>query len=950
MRNFKTLKKLTHILVSLLFFLNSFLGFSQQNIDVALSFDPETELFLVKQTLWYKNTSSKPLSYLIVNDWNHAYSNRKSPLGKRFSDEYVRNFHLSRAKERGYTDIKSLEINTIQSTWKRIKHHEDLLEINLPKELLPNDSIQLYFEYTLKIPDAKFSRYGNNKGDFYLKNCLLQIARINPEGNPVRYSNENIDDASYEKIEKINLNVTLPSAYQITSNLNLIAENPLNTGKQVSFSGQNLQDVQIIIEKNKSFRNYKNENIEIETNINSSKTDDFIKAIVIDRIIRFTQEKLGPSAVKKFVISETEYDKNPFYGLNQLPNFISPFSNSFLFELKFLKTYTDNFLKQNLNIDYRKDHYILDGIQTYLLIKYVEENYPDLKLLGDLSRFKVIRGYQLAKADFNDQYYFLYLLMARKNLDQHLTESKNALVKFNEQIASRNKAGIAFLYLEQYLKNDTVTKTFSDFIALNRSQKTTQDDFQELFQRNTGNTLNWFFENVINCEQEIDFSFGKIKKTENSLQVQIHNKTNLEVPFTLSGFKNRTKVFENWYTGVKYDSIISIQNPDIDKLIINHKNKIPEINNRNNYKSLKSFPDLNKPLKFIFLKDVENPNYHQVFYVPEIGYNVYDGAILSVTFHNKTLIEKPFSFHLSPSFSTTSVSLTGFGIVNYTQQIKNANLYQVRYSLAGAYFHYIQDASYLRFTPSVQFKFRNNNDLRDNFWQSISIRQVILTKEFSPLILNDTAPLNYTVSDLRYGFGDGETAKSYNFLTNVQLSNHFGKFSIESGYRKLFENNYQLSLRLFAGTFLYKKTETDYFNFGLDRPKDYLFDYQYYGRSETSGIFSQQIIIAEGGFKSKFINPYANQWMTTLNVNSSIWKWIQLYGDIGFYKNKGINPKFIYDSGIHLNLVPDYFELFFPLYSSNGFEPSQNNYDQKIRFMVTLNPKTLINLFTRKWF
>ena len=39
-----------------------------------------------------------------------------------------------------------------------------------------------------------------------LKNCLLQVARINPEGNPVRYSNENIDDASYEKIEKINRN------------------------------------------------------------------------------------------------------------------------------------------------------------------------------------------------------------------------------------------------------------------------------------------------------------------------------------------------------------------------------------------------------------------------------------------------------------------------------------------------------------------------------------------------------------------------------------------------------------------------------------------------------------------------------------------------------------------------------------------------------------------------
>ena len=149
---------------------------------------------------------------------------------------------------------------------------------------------------------------------------------------------------------------------------------------------------------------------------------------------------------------------------------------------------------------------------------------------------------------------------------------------------------------------------------------------------------------------------------------------------------------------------------------------------------------------------------------------------------------------------------------------------------------------------------------------------------------------------------------------------------------------------------MYNNSNSDFYSFGLDRPKDYLFDYSYYGRSENSGIFSQQLIIAEGGFKSKFANPYANQWMTTFNATSSIWKWIHLYGDVGLYKNKGLNPKFVYDSGIHLNLVPDYFELFLPMYSSNGFEMGQKNYQEKIRFIVTLSPRTLVNLFTRKWF
>ncbi|QYS89109.1 hypothetical protein [Flavobacterium davisii] len=150
--------------------------------------------------------------------------------------------------------------------------------------------------------------------------------------------------------------------------------------------------------------------------------------------------------------------------------------------------------------------------------------------------------------------------------------------------------------------------------------------------------------------------------------------------------------------------------------------------------------------------------------------------------------------------------------------------------------------------------------------------------------------------------------------------------------------------------FLYKNTNSSYYDFGLDRPKDYLFDYSFYGRSEKSGFFSQQIIIAEGGFKSKFNNPYANQWLAALNITSSLWKWIQLYGDIGLYKNKYNDPNFIYDSGIHLNIVPDYFEIFCPIYSKNGWEIGQKNYTEKIRFQFTINPKTLLGIFNRKWF
>ena len=167
-----------------------------------------------------------------------------------------------------------------------------------------------------------------------------------------------------------------------------------------------------------------------------------------------------------------------------------------------------------------------------------------------------------------------------------------------------------------------------------------------------------------------------------------------------------------------------------------------------------------------------------------------------------------------------------------------------------------------------------------------------------------------------------------------------------------FESNRQLNIRFFTGIFLYNNNpdDSDYFSYALDRPSDYIFDYNYLGRSETTGFYSQQIIIAEGGFKSKLDTPFANQWMSSFNLSTTLWKYVQAYGDIGLVKNKYQNPRFVYDSGIRLNLVTDFFEVYFPIYSNLGWEIGQPHYDQKIRFLFTLDPQALLGLFRRKWY
>jgi hypothetical protein len=90
--------------------------------------------------------------------------------------------------------------------------------------------------------------------------------------------------------------------------------------------------------------------------------------------------------------------------------------------------------------------------------------------------------------------------------------------------------------------------------------------------------------------------------------------------------------------------------------------------------------------------------------------------------------------------------------------------------------------------------------------------------------------------------------------------------------------------------------------------------------------------------------------MTTLNASASLWRYIQAYGDIGYLKNKGVNAEFVYDTGIRLNFITNYFEIYFPFYSNLGWEIAAPQYSQKIRFVFTADPIALFGLFKRKWY
>jgi hypothetical protein len=917
-----------------------------------VSLNDFTKELSVKQQFTYYNDSNYSLGILYFNDWAHAYSNKNTGLSKRFAQEFKKSLHLAKKSERGYTTIISaVDDKYLGLEWERTKE-DDILRIKLNEPLLPKESTKIFITYKVKLPPNKFTPYGyDNKGNYYLKDWYLTPAVY--DGKWHLYSNKNLEDL-YTNITNTTINFKYPDSLFLATNFNKFNSTNFSSGQYVRLEGENRKSAEIILQRNNDFTKHVTPHMTFVTNISAPRYSPIGQGISISKIADFIHENLGEYPHKTLLVSELDYDKNPLYGLNQLPSFIRPYDQQFQFEMKFLKTALNSMLQETLFLDPRKEQWLNSAIANYLMIAYVEEYYPDQKLLGKLSRIWGIRSFNLAQMGFNEQYSFLYNLTARKNLDQALTTPNDSLIKFNQKIANKYKAGLGLAYLADYMGKEKVDESIKTFFKYYKLNKVSILDFESILKRSTDKDINWFFRDYVSTDRKIDFKIKKVKKIGDSLEVTIKNKEGTNVPISVFGLKEDSVISKYWFKDIEFSETFSIPNNNEDKLVLNYDQKIPEFNQRDNWKSLGGFLSSNKKLNFTFFKDSENPYYNQVFYVPVLNFNVYDGWTPGMRLYNKTLLERPFVYDFAPSYSFREKAFVGYGKFNYRKYLSKSGLYVANYAIGASTSHFNVNSRYTSVTPALSFGWRPE-DLISNKRQFLSFRYVNIFRKFDESVqdlANDSENPDYSVFNMRYINRNNGILDYNSWFADFQLAGNFSKLSFEYEYRKLFENNRQLNLRFFAGKFLSNKTDSDFFSFALDRPTDYLFDYGYLGRSEDSGIYSQQIIIAEGGFKSFLDERYrfSNNWLTTVNASFNLWRWIELYGDAGLVKNKNVPEKFVYDSGIRLNLVTDYFELYLPLYSNNGWEIAQPDYGERIRFIITVDIKTLTGLFTRKWF
>ena len=841
-------------------------------MQIKVELDTLLNILKVDQQIELEESKKGKQDSIILIDWNNSFISKNTALAKSFAEEYNNKIHFAKEKERGFTAISSVkDSNNNELDYYRLNGHEDIIVVKL-------DSLDttIKIKYAIKVPSSKFTGFGyTNSKDYYLQYWHL-VPALNLD-NWTYYSNKNLNDIPSSKYNISSLEIKTPNNYKITTELREI-KSELSIGNSFKYSfweSKELYDPKIYIEKERSFNKIdgseliflKNKNKE-SYNLNKSQLKESTK-----KVFDFLRKELNISNENKFIFSDVDYNNNKIYDLNIISKILQVYPENFNYELQLLKVLLSKVLDNSLITNPRSEYWLKDGIQTYIMISYVEEFYPKISLAGSLSKFPGLKKLYASKLNYNDKYFLGILHMHRINNTQKLSIPKDSLLKFNERIANNYKSGLLLYNLSTKIKK----LKFSNIVS---------------------NTL-------------------KMKNENSALY-----------------FKNKiNKLFGN--NNLYLDSLIDIEN-------INHLKYYSKTTTLK--ESLK-----HKPFKIKLAKDIEDPNFNHIYISPIISYkNIYDGVNLGAEIHNKSIFKREFNYKFKPLYSTNSKHLSGSAIIYNSKNIRNKDLFLVNYGMYANIISNNQNSLAKIYSSFVNFNFRKKINLRSNKRSSLGARFLKISHEGEVI----TSP-EYQIFNLKYTSLNPGLINHKKWFIDYQLSEKFSKISFSYEFRKLYENNRELNVRVFTGYFIHNNYNqaNSYFNYSLDRPTDYLYDYNYYGRSENNGFFSQQIIMAEGGFKSKLINSNSNNFTSTINLSSTIWRNLLLYVDLGLLNNKESPQfRFVYDTGLRLNIIADYFEIYFPIKSSESFDLVNSNYKEKIRFLFTFEPDVLLGLFRRKWY
>lgn len=949
------LRKIEHLRRLILLLLLTFLKVaSAQDNHYQIKMELKDSLRILKGSMeislhahHYQNTDS-----LFLHLPPRSMEWKSSFVQKQFID--FQNIRLYYAEEdrKGY-----IRISEFKQAENNIEFGKDLEFVGFPKSQ-NHDRILLNFE--IKLPDAEFTGIGFDGDVYRIIDWLPRLANYDGEKwhlNPITFQSD-----WFHAKDSFTVDFTADSNFKIASNLKLIKSQNLGNGlSKFKFHHPSRSNLQFYLSK--SF---------IEYQINDSiKLFSIYEDPYLPSILPSLNEKTN-----KFFEEQFSKEFTRSYQLVILKNKIGEFQSDGLLSMDYPKSTFDfsndltharaeQIFRYELGPNGFKEVWLARGIPYYYKYEFIREVYPEKKWIP-LTNFQIIgKIFDLDEFEYGYQNQFLWLYIARQGLDQAMRTPADSLSRLNYEAITQAKTYLSLSHLEAYCGKRNFRRSMNRYYSEKKNRDySSSKDLESAFKYFIFRDLNWFFEVLVKSDQEHDYQIVKTDYCSTVSTATIRNKKSLAIPFSLTGYKDGKEVITEWFPGHLGEKSLQTYHEKFDKVIINKHNTAPEFSQKNNSIRTKGLFKRAEPVRLQFFNSFENPGKSQIYWMPAFNYNNYDKLLLSVQLHNRSVafVRKPFEYRLEPEYSTGTNTLTGSlsSLWNFTPS--SGPFHRISTGFYGRYNHYDQDLAFYRFSPSLNFFFRRKYG-ESNILQRLRFRGILLQQEeYSiPEDINSARKYDgYELATITYTLENINLLNPYTIVSDFQIGSQFSLISSTVDLRWMLPNKHWFIWRNFGGLFLNNSLASagdppTFYSMGLSGTQDYLFDYELIGRSDESGIWSQQFFTSDGGFKGP-TGIFANSYLLASNISLPIFtafKYkglrpsIGLFGDLGFADSFN---KAYWDYGIRVSVFTDFLELYLPFQNQDKNFLIAPAYSQSIRFVFNLDPSEIIERIRRGYY
>jgi hypothetical protein len=336
-------------------------------------------------------------------------------------------FYFAEDKDRGFIDSLDFKVNNVSLKWAYLKDTIDICKVQLSRPLLPGDTIQISTPFHVKIPSGKFSRLGHIGESYQITQWFPKPAVFDKDG--WQYMPYIQQGEFYSEFGSFDVSITLPANYVLGATGDMI-DGP----EEQLWLDQKVEKTKRVVEFNPYDMSFPPSDTIFKT-LRFTQTNIHDFAWFCDKRYHVLKSKVITPHTKKevttwvmFTNAEGELWKESlkyiddavyYYSLwcgdypyknctavdgtisagggMEYPNItvIGKSNNAFYLDLVIAHEVGHNWFYGMLGSNERDHPWLDEGINSFYESRYIEQAYPNNRLLGDYADSKIGKFFDL---------------------------------------------------------------------------------------------------------------------------------------------------------------------------------------------------------------------------------------------------------------------------------------------------------------------------------------------------------------------------------------------------------------------------------------------------------------------------------------------------------------------------------------------------------------------------